>query len=149
MTDPNADSRYQVVWLIRRLFRVMGSVADDYLRDDELTAAHRAVMEFLYPDEHLSVPAIAGKYRVSRQHVQVTANELRAAGLIEALPNPQHKRSPLMHLSELGRATFEAIRRKEAALIEKVFAGLDEKDIDTTRCALRTLLNQFEKGNLS
>ena len=148
MTITSTDSRYQVVWLIRRLFRVMGSVADDYLKDDQLTAAHRAVMEFLYPDERLSVPAIAGKYQVSRQHVQVIVNELRATGLLEALPNPQHKRSALMRLSELGRATFAEIRRNESALIEKAFAELDENDINTTRRSLRKLLNRFEKGNL-
>jgi DNA-binding MarR family transcriptional regulator len=149
MTNPNPDSRYQVIWLIRRLFRVMGSVADDYLKDDQLTAAHRAVMEFLYPGEQLSVPAIAGKYHVSRQHVQVIVNELRASGLIEALPNPRHKRSALMQLSELGRATFEEIRRNESALVQEIFAELDENDIDITRRSLRALLNRFERGNLS
>tara|TARA_R110000782_G_scaffold57864_6_gene121259 strand:- start:1185 stop:1634 length:450 start_codon:yes stop_codon:yes gene_type:complete len=149
MTVANTDSRYQVIWLIRRLFRVMGSVADDYLKEDQLTAAHRAVMEFLYPHERLSVPAIAGKYRVSRQHVQVVVNELRAIGLIRALPNPQHKRSALMRLSELGRATFEEIRRNESALIDKVFAELDTDAIETTRHALQTLLDRFEKGSLS
>ena len=149
MTVANTDSRYQVIWLIRRLFRVMGSVADDYLKEDQLTAAHRAVMEFLYPHERLSVPAIAGKYRASRQHVQVVVNELRATGLIRAMPNPQHKRSALMRLSELGRATFEEIRRNESALIEKVFAELDTDAIETTRHALQTLLDRFEKGSLS
>ena len=149
MTVANTDSRYQVIWLIRRLFRVMGSVADDYLKEDQLTAAHRAVMEFLYPHERLSVPAIAGKYRVSRQHVQVVVNELRAIGLIRALPNPQHKRSALMRLSELGRATFEEIRRNESALIDKVFAELDTDAIETTRHALQTLLDRFEKGSLT
>mgnify|MGYP003673705821 FL=1 len=148
MTVANTDSRYQVIWLIRRLFRVMGSVADDYLKEDQLTAAHRAVMEFLYPHERLSVPAIAGKYRVSRQHVHVV-NELRAIGLIRALPNPQHKRSALMRLSELGRATFEEIRRNESALIDKVFAELDTDAIETTRHALQTLLDRFEKGSLT
>ena len=149
MKHTKTDPRYETVWLIRRLFRAMGSIADNYLKEDELTAAHRAVMEFLYPNERLSVPAIAAKYQVSRQHVQVTVNELRSTGLIDAVANPHHKRSPLMELSEIGRATFEEIRSNETAIIEKVFADLGPGDIETTCRSLRTLLNRIEKGNLS
>ena len=149
MKDMNADPRYETVWLIRRLFRAMGTAADHYLQDDDLTAAQRAVMEFLHPDERLSVPAIAAKYQVSRQHVQVTVNELQNTGLVVSVPNPQHKRSPLMQLSDLGRVKFEKIRRNESTMIKSVFANLSESDIATTRRTLRTLLSRFAKGNLS
>ena len=144
----NVDAGYVVVWLVRRLFRAMADTADQYLKDDELTAADRAVMEFLYPEQQLSVPAIAGKYRVSRQHVQVTVNQLISRGLIRALANPQHKRSPLMRLSELGRETFAEIRRNESVIIEKMFADLRSEDIDVTRQLLRSLLVRFESGEL-
>lgn len=144
----NVDAGYEVVWLVRRLFRAMADTADQYLKDDELTAADRAVMEFLYPEQQLSVPAIAGKYRVSRQHVQVTVNQLISRGLIRALANPQHKRSPLMRLSELGRETFAEIRRNESVIIEKMFADLHGEDVDVTRQLLRSLLVRFESGEL-
>jgi DNA-binding MarR family transcriptional regulator len=144
----NSDNSYEIVWLVRRLFRAMADTADQYLKDDELTAADRAVMEFLYPDAKLSVPTIAGKYRVSRQHVQVTVNRLRSIGLLRAEPNPHHKRSQLIRLSELGRDTFAEIRRNESLLIEKLFARLDQPDIETTRRILRTLLLRCESGEL-
>ncbi len=144
----NVDAGYEVVWLLRRLFRAMADMADQYLKDDDLTAADRAVMEFLYPAEQLSVPAIAGKYRVSRQHVQVTVNQLISKGLLRALPNPQHKRSPLMRLSELGRETFAGIRRNESSIIEKMFADLRSEDVDVTRQLLQSLLVRCESGEL-
>jgi len=142
------DAGYEVVWLVRRLFRAMADTADQYLKDDDLTAADRAVMEFLYPEEQLSVPAIAAKYRVSRQHVQVTVNELINRGLIRAMPNPQHKRSPLMRLSELGREAFAEIRRNESSIIEKMFIDLRSEDVDVTRHLLRSLLVRCESGEL-
>ena len=52
-------------------------------------------MEFLYPKEALSVPDIARRYDVSRQHVQVTVNTLVERGLARGTVNPRHKRSPL------------------------------------------------------
>ena len=78
---PETDA-YKVTWLIRRLFRAMADHADAYLHDAGLTAADRAVLEFLYPDAHLTVPAIARRYQVSRQHVQVTVNRLVQRGLL-------------------------------------------------------------------
>ena len=149
MTDSSTDTGYQVVWLVRRLFRAMSETADNYLKDDDLTAADRAVMEFLYPEERLSVPSIAKKYRVSRQHDQVTANRLRSVGLVRAEENPQHKRSQLLRLSELGRETFAEIRNNEATVVQKLFSDLDRQDIDVTRRLLQTLLARCESGELS
>jgi len=148
MMPSKANRKYEIIWLVRRLFRAMADTADQYLKDDELTAADRAVMEFLYPDQKLSVPAIAGKYRTSRQHVQVTANALLARGLLRSEPNPQHKRSPLMRLSEHGRDAFAEIRRNEESLIDKLFLDLDQQDIESTRRSLQTLLARIESGEI-
>ena len=149
MAESNTDTGYEIIWLVRRLFRSLADTADKYLEGDDLTAADRAVMEFLYPKENLSVPSIAGKYRVSRQHVQVTVNRLRSIGLVRAEPNPHHKRSQLVHLSELGRETFAEIRRNESAIINKLFAELKEPDVEVTKLVLQSLLTRCEQGELS
>lgn len=148
MAESNADTGYEIIWLVRHLFRSLADTANNYLKDDELTAADRAVMEFLYPKEKLSVPAIAGKYRVSRQHVQVTVNRLRSIGLVRAETNPHHKRSQLIRLSELGREAFAEIRQNEATVVRKLFADLEQQDIDATRRLLQSLLARCESGEL-
>ena len=140
------NDAYKVTWLIRRLFRVMAEQADAYLRDSGLTAADRAVMEFLYPGEALSVPQIARRYQVSRQHVQVTANRLLEEGLLRTEDNPQHKRSPLLRLSELGRDAFAEIRRNEDTLLDELYADIEIADIATTRRTLESLLRNFKQG---
>lgn len=134
---------YKVTWLIRRLFRAMAERADAYLRDSGLTAADRAVMEFLNPDQRLTVPAIARRYQVSRQHVQATVNRLLAEGLLLSEHNPRHKRSPLLRLSASGRTTFAGIRKRESAVIEALFADIEIADVATTRRTLATLLNKL------
>ena len=91
----------------------MAAAADDYLEASGLSAAERAVMEFLYPDRRLTVPEIAARYDVSRQHVQVTVNRLVDKGLLRAETNPRHKRSVLLRLdSDLARthATLETLQ---------------------------------------
>lgn len=141
------DKAYEITWLIRRVFRALGTRADEYLGEAGQTAADRAVMEFLHPHARLSVPEIARRYQVSRQHVQVTVNKLLDQGLLASEENPKHKRSVLIRLSQAGRERFGEIQRTEAVLIDKLFADLNDIDIAVTHRTLRSLLDQLNLGD--
>ncbi len=131
--------QYEVTWLIRRLFRAMAHVADSYLRAHGLSAADRAVLEFLYRDETLSVPEIAARYQVSRQHIQVTVNTLLEDGFLESRRNPRHKRSPLFALTPVGRELFRKIRAAESELLDSIFTDIAADDVECTRRTLKTM----------
>jgi DNA-binding MarR family transcriptional regulator len=121
----------------------MGARADQYLADAELTAADRAVMEFLYPHESMSVPEIARRYDVSRQHIQVTTNALLSRGLLRSTDNPKHKRSRLIELSDPGRECFKEIRHNERDEIAELFAAISDESLATTKATLTSLLRQL------
>lgn len=131
--------QYQVTWLIRRLFRTMAQMADGYLAAHGLSAADRAVLEFLYPEEALSVPEIASRYQVSRQHIQVTVNALLDDGFIETRPNPRHKRSPLIALTYVGRELFKKIRNIESEFVDALFVDIPTIDVECTRRTLEAI----------
>jgi len=133
------EDAYNVTWLVRRLFRAMTDRANSYLQGTGLTAADRAVLEFLYPDQKLTVPEIAKRYHVTRQHVQVTVNSLLDHGLLQSLANPRHKRSPVLRLSPQGRKTFARVRDQEDVLLNDLFAGIEPADLATTKRTLETL----------
>jgi len=143
MSQRRRERAYEITWLIRRTFRAMGARADEYLADAELSVADRAVMEFLHPRRELSVPEIARRYDVSRQHVQVTVNALVTKGLLRSVENPKHKRSRLMRLSRLGRNTFEEIRRNESAVIDRIFRDVPDDALETTHETLKALLQNL------
>lgn len=143
MTSPRSDQAYEVTWLVRRLFRAMGTHANQYLAEAELTARDRAVMEFLCSSGPLSVPDIARRCDVSRQHIQVTVNALVSRGLLQSIENPNHKRSRLIRLSSLGHDTFEEIRRNESTFIAELFSSVSDDALATTRATLASLLNQL------
>ena len=147
MTDKRSSIAYEVTWLIRRTFRAMASRADQYLAESGLTAADRAVLEFLDSDGALSVPEIARRYNVSRQHIQVTANSLLDKGLLLSSSNPRHKRSRLLRLSNAGKQQFADIRAQEAQEISRSFAGVDDDSLEVTRQTLSALLQQLEQGS--
>jgi len=140
--------QYEVVWLIRRLFRAMGQVANGYLRAHGLTAADRAVLEFLHPDAALSVPEIASRYQVSRQHVQVTVNALLEDGFLETRPNPRHKRSRLIALTFVGRELFTKIHTIEAESVDALFIDIPSDDIECTRRTLEAIyFHNLQQGD--
>jgi DNA-binding MarR family transcriptional regulator len=147
MPEKAVNQKYEIVWLIRRLFRAMSRESEHYLQNWELTPADRAVMEFLYPDHKLTVPSIARRYDVSRQHVQVTANRLLKMKMLLLETNPGHKRSRFLCLSVRGRECFREIRDNETAIVDRLFAGLPGSEIDATQWVLNSLLRKLSEDN--
>jgi len=143
MSQSDKSDAYQIIWLVRRLFRAMGHRAGEYLENFGITAADRAVLEFLYLDQKLSVPEIASRYKVSRQHVQVTVNTLLDTGLVITEVNPKHKRSQLILLSDRGRDLFEKIRVREKKEIEIMFSDVSATRCKQTRQTLELLLKNL------
>jgi DNA-binding MarR family transcriptional regulator len=141
------DDQYQITWLVRRVFRAMAQASSASLAATNITAADRAVMEFLYPARALSVPEIAARYQVSRQHIQKTVNALLALRLVSALENPRHKRSVLISLTKKGRELFKKIRKNDNKLISAAFSGIPAKDQLVTRKTLETLLEKLNRGD--
>lgn len=142
--------QYEIIWLIRRLFRAMAQEADGYLRVHGMSAADRAVLEFLYPDGALSVPEIASRHQVSRQHVQVTVNTLLEDGFLETRANPRHKRSPLIMLTYIGRELFAKIRKIETEFVDALFADIPAEDIASTRQTLEAIyFHNLKQGDIN
>jgi len=140
--DNNSDS-YKITWLIRRLFRAMAQKSGEYLGEYGISVADRAVIEFLYPDNMLSVPEIAERYKVSRQHVQVTVNSLIELDLVKTEKNPKHKRSLLILLNDKGRDLFNKIRAREKKEIDLLFTNIPASHRKQTRQTLETLLKHL------
>jgi DNA-binding MarR family transcriptional regulator len=147
MPRSTESDSYQVIWLIRRLFRALAQKSGENLEGFAITVADRAVMEFLYPDKTLSVPEIAGRYQVSRQHVQVTVNSLLDKQLAVTRDNPRHKRSPLITLTAKGRKLFGRVLERDEQAIEALFSAVSAKRVQTTRETLQSLLNELRRGD--
>ena len=138
------ESDYQIVWLVRRLFRALAQKSGENLQDLGITVADRAVMEFLHPNEKLSVPEIAERYQVSRQHVQVTVNRLLDTGLVETEVNQRHKRSSLMVLTRKGKSVFQKVKKRDSKALKELFSSVSENDKRVTRKTLQALLTELK-----
>ena len=144
MPDFRETDAYRITWLVRRLFRAMSRTADGYLRSLGVTVAERALLEFLHPDRQRTVPEIARAYRVSRQHIQATANALAERDLLQLHANPRHRRSPRLALSVAGRRLFRRIQTRDEKAIRALFTGLPAAEQRRTRETLERLLARLD-----
>lgn len=120
----------------------MGNAWNDLHKDLGVSARMRAVMESIGEGKK-TVPAIASEKEVSRQHIQTIVNELLAAGLVRKMDNPDHKRSPLISLTESGATAMAQITKREADLMPKIASELKHLPLATTADVLEELLRYF------
>lgn len=137
-----ADDLDALIRTIRSCFGLLRTIGDDLHTDLDVTAAMRAVLEFI-AERDATVPEIARAKLVSRQNIQVRVDGLVAARLVETLDNPAHKRSPLIALTDKGRKTFAKMRRRERAALRTIAEGLAPKAVETTIATLNRLRGQL------
>src|SRR6266536_4146854 len=68
----------------------------------------------------LTVPQIARRMGLTRQAVQASVNRLLAEALVEACDNLDHRRSPLIGLTELGSHKYTAVDQRQARWINEL-----------------------------
>jgi DNA-binding MarR family transcriptional regulator len=137
----------RVVGEVRLLFHHLRAAADQIHAGEDITTAHRGVLESLYRGGAETVPGLARSRPVARQHIQVLVNDLLERGLVKTQPNPAHKRSSLIALTAAGRRRFELIRRREQTALSRLALPLGERKLDKLAADLaairRTLAEQL------
>src|ERR1700727_2916192 len=86
-----------------------------------------------------TVPQIARRLGVSRQHILRLTNDLATEGLVELVPNPDHKTSPLVTLTAAGRDTLAAINKAASSSNDAIQREFTPENV----ARLRALLRQF------
>jgi DNA-binding MarR family transcriptional regulator len=134
--------------VVLRTFRANGLflAAGDLLAGEEgLTAARWQVLgAVVVAGGALTVPQIARRMGLTRQAVQASVNRLIGEGLVEAGENPDHRRSRLIRLTELGSAKYAAIQKRQARWINGLAVGLKRSELATTARVLEELSNRLD-----
>jgi DNA-binding MarR family transcriptional regulator len=86
-----------------------------------------------------TVPDMARTRGLSRQNIQVLANRLEAQGYVVVAPNPAHKRSGLVQLTERGRRLQTTVMEREAASLEGLLPHVSQSRLLPATRLLRQL----------
>jgi DNA-binding MarR family transcriptional regulator len=132
-------------------FRANGlllAAGDDLAGTEGLTSARWQVLGAItLADRPLSVPQIARRMGLTRQSVHVTVNRLVDEGLLERAPNADHRRSPLVRLTEDGTAKYSAIDARQAVWVNRLAGGIGRAQLETTARVLDELCRRLEAGD--
>jgi DNA-binding MarR family transcriptional regulator len=108
-------------------------------RGEQLSASGRILLQSLQLHGAQTVPALAHIRSTSRQNIQVLVNRLAAAGFIEFVTNPGHKRSDLVQLTAAGRGLLSTANEREASLLATLLPHTTEAEVRSASELLRKL----------
>lgn len=92
------------------------------------------------------MPEIARALDLPRQPVQRVVDELAERRLVVAAPNPSHRRSPHIQLTNLGSEAIEAVLANERREIARAARGMDGEDVQVAIRVLDQLIAGFRRG---
>ena len=128
-----------LVWEVRRLFRELGQAADTVLAPLGITAAERALLEFLAKEkEPITLSEIARKRSVSRQHIHQTLSRLNQEW-IDRSADPSDARSVSLSLSAKGRDFWRRIRVADGELLQRLERILPAEEARAATATLRKI----------
>ena len=134
----------EVVLAVFRANGLLLAAGDSLSAPLGLTSARWQVLGAIALSESpLTVPQISRRMGLTRQSVHATVNRLVADGLVELVPNADHRRSSLVQLTESGRERYAAIDAEQAVWINGLTKGLGARDLETTARVLEELSNRL------
>lgn len=142
------DSRHPLVGLSDELIRLNGrlkSLFNGARRDAGLGDSELGVLNSVVEAEHPpTVSQIGRSIGQPRQLIQRAANSLVEEGLIETLPNPDHKRAVLLRATERGIAVKREVDGHADETAESVWAASNSDGVREATKALRAIRQQLE-----
>jgi DNA-binding MarR family transcriptional regulator len=142
---PEGDAATQVVLATFRANGLLLAAGSRLAAQEQLTAARWQVLGAVaLAGRPLTVPQIARRMGLTRQAVQASVDRLLAEALVEADENLDHRRSPLIRLTELGSQKYTAVDRRQIRWINELATGLKISDLAAAACLLHDLSDRLE-----
>ncbi len=140
-----ADLLYESVQITRPLLRHITAAVEAGLSGTGISVGMRAVLEVLHRNGPMTVPEMTARLQLKRQFVHKMASEAATAGLLEALPNPAHRRANYFGVTARGRAAITRIRDAETQRLKQFLAHVPKGDIEA-HARVQKALNLFFAG---
>ncbi|PBC85973.1 DNA-binding transcriptional regulator, MarR family [Streptomyces sp. 2224.1] len=134
------DRLTEVFDLVGPLYRRTQRKVEQDVSVEGLSVGVRAVLNLLREQGPMTVPQMGRAQALSRQFVQRMVNDATAHGLVESAPNPAHKRSSLIQLTEQGRFAITTVIDRERAVLRQVGGDLTDAEVDACLRVLSRLL---------
>jgi DNA-binding MarR family transcriptional regulator len=136
--------------LLIEVFRLNGQLlatGDRLTADLGLTSARWQVLGAI-ENEMATVSQIARNMGLQRQSVQRLVDILTAEGIVEGVPNPQHRRAKLCRITASGRRILAQLNARQVEWSNHVTRGVAAANLANARDALRNLRVRLEADDM-
>jgi DNA-binding MarR family transcriptional regulator len=130
--DDLAAALAQVYVAIGPVYRKVARIVESDEVENGMSVGVRAVLDQLCREGELTVPGIAGRLELSRQFIQRMVNDASAAGYVDLVENPAHRRSRLVRLTSAGEAAITTVSAREHELMGRVGGDLTAGELEAT-----------------
>ncbi|MEV5320506.1 MarR family transcriptional regulator [Streptomyces sp. NPDC052687] len=134
----------EVFDLVGPLYRRVQRKVEEGEAIEGLSVGVRAVLDLLHKHGPMTVPQMGRAQAISRQFVQRMVNDAAARGLVESIPNPAHRRSSLIRLTDEGRAAITAVLAREHTVLREVGGDLTGAEVAACLRVLGEMLKVFD-----
>ena len=142
---PNGNTLTAVILETFRLNGALIEAGNEITKPYGLTSARWQVIGAIdLAGQPMTVAQIARRMGLSRQGVQRIVNDLMKIGLVKPTPNIDHKRSPLISISEKGEKVMSKVNRDQIVWVNQLSKGLNKQEIDQTLELLQTIRTRLE-----
>ncbi len=133
-----------IVNQVRVLFHKFSDAGAQLHRTSLIAMGQRAVLEDLLRNGPQTIPQMARKRPVTRQHILNLVNPLKKEELVEFRENPAHQRSFLVALTDPGKKLIETMIAKEDAMFSQLAEPLTLQEVKRTIETLKAIQHLFE-----
>jgi DNA-binding MarR family transcriptional regulator len=141
--QPDQDQEYAFSRLMAECFRTnrqLVSAVAQLTNGSGISGAQWGVLgAFGGSDESLTVAQTARRLGLARQGVQRVADLLENKGLIEYLPNPNHRRAKLAKLTDQGRNLLAQLQARESRWAQRAAGDLDIEAVEAATKLVRSI----------
>jgi DNA-binding MarR family transcriptional regulator len=106
---------------------------------DSLSAGRRGILRDLRDNGPQTVPQMARRRFVSRQHIQSLVDPLTSEGHVELVENPAHRRSRLVRLTRRGDLLVQEMAQRERDLMAQMDLPISQRELDYAASVLQAI----------
>ena len=129
-----------------RLNGVLLDIGNQITKPYGLTSARWQVMGAIdMASQPLTVSQIARRMGLTRQGVQRIVNDLLKMGMIESTANIDHKRAPLIWITDNGKKVMSQINEDQTAWINQLSKGTSDRQLLETLEMLQVIRQRIEQ----
>lgn len=146
MHSPKRKLFLDLVLSIFRLNGLLIAQGDNMTRDLGLTSARwRVIGAVALSSAGVTVPGIARVLGQSRQAVQRITDVMVHDGLLVYSPNPKHKKSVLVQLTETGKSAYSLLREVQDPWALETTEDVSAESLETALTVVRRLIQKFDR----